>query len=265
MFKLATEPQSIGKVLDSGVRLYTTGLSRVVLWAFLSQLVVAVPGAILQLTMLNIAPAPDPEAAMSQLGIFLAVLYLVGLSCSVLFFLVACYRLWQIASGDASVPPFKRALVCLLPTIGAFLLYMLAVVLGMVLLLVPAIIFGLSLGFSFYIIVVERIGPIAALKRSHYLVWGDWWRTLAILTVALLILVALSLLVYVPMAVLGGIGGIDFSFPVFIAIQTLLVVLVGTFTVPLIIAIMLVQYHDLRLRKEGTDLAARIAALDPSG
>ncbi len=265
MFKLATEPQPIGRVLDSGVRLYTTGLSQVILWAFLSQLVVAVPGAIFQISVLNIASVPDPEAVMAQLGIFLTVLYLVGLPCSALFFLVACYRLWQIASGDASVPPFKRALVCLLPTIGAFLLYMLAVVLGMALLVVPAIILGLSLGFSFYIILIERIGPIAALKRSHYLVWGDWWRTLAILTVALLILVALSLIVYVPVAALGGMGSIDLTSPVFIAVQNLLGVLVGTFTVPLIIAMMLVQYHDLRLRKEGTDLAARIAALDPSG
>lgn len=265
MFKLATEPQSIGKVLDSGVRLYTTGLSQVILWVFLSQLVLAVPGAIFELSVLHIASAPDPEAAMAQLGIFLTVFFLVGMPFSVWFVLVVVYRLWQIASGDVSVPPVKRALVCLLPTIGALLLYMLALVLGMVLLIVPGILLGLSLAFFLYIIPIERIGPIAALKRSHYLVWGDWWRTLAIVTVGLLILVALTLIVYVAMAALAAMGSIDLTSPVFIAIQSLLGVLVGTFTAPLMIAINVVQYHDLRLRKEGTDLAARIAALDPSG
>lgn len=55
------------------------------------------------------------------------------------------------------------------------LLYGLAVLAGFLLLVIPAIIFGIWFSLSTYIFVVEGIRGKEALKKSRQLVKGNWW------------------------------------------------------------------------------------------
>ena len=98
--------------------------------------------------------------------------------------------------------------------------------------------------------------------------WGNWWRTAIIGSVVLIVYYVIYLAVEVPFAVadqmiyaseLGALPGLGQT------ILSLIGDLIATvITFPLIIAVMIAVYHDLKLRKEGQDLEARVEALTAS-
>ena len=149
---------------------------------------------------------------------------------------------------------------CSLPLLGCFICYVLAVVVGSVLLLVPGLILMLSLMFAPYMIVVERRGVFACLKDSHALVWGNWWRTAAILSIAGFILMAGYMLFALALGIVfvagsGGGGAGEQSLT-----QAVLSGLFNGVLTPFFYAMTLAVYYDLRLRRDGWDLAAKIEA-----
>lgn len=99
-------------------------------------------------------------------------------------------------------------------------------------------------------IVMERVGPVAALRRSAALVNGRWWRTFGTLLLAGLIGGIVTQVVSapfsVPAAIFGGITG-----SVLIALGTIVAAVVGT---PLNANARTLLYFDGRVRSEGYDL-----------
>lgn len=77
--------------------------------------------------------------------------------------------------------------------LGTSLLAGLMILLGLVLLIVPGIIVGLMLTFVGYIVIEEKLSPIAAIKRSVALTKGSLWKLFQ-LSLALLLLNILGLL-----------------------------------------------------------------------
>jgi len=137
----------------------------------------------------------------------------------------------------------------------------------MVLLIIPAIFLFVAWSLFWAAIVLEEVGPVEALKRSFRLVRGNWWRTLTVLSIPTVLL----LVVYM------GVG-LVIGFTVALTVPSLLTqgAAVDPITInmvaqiiqipfnaafaPLPIAMMLVLFHDLKLRKEGSDLEQRLAA-----
>lgn len=72
----------------------------------------------------------------------------------------------SITAGDA----FHRGLSCIVPVIIASILYYLIVMIGIVLLIIPGIIFGIWFGLYYLVIAIENKTGIEALKRSKALV-----------------------------------------------------------------------------------------------
>jgi hypothetical protein len=98
----------------------------------------------------------------------------------------------------------------LLPVVGAVSLYALGVMAGLVLLIIPGLWLAVRWYFAPQAVVVDGVGPVAALRRSSQLVAGSWWRTAGLLLGAgLLFGFAGSAVV----ALLGAIG----SAPVYVA------------------------------------------------
>lgn len=56
-------------------------------------------------------------------------------------------------------------------------LYVLMVLSGTMLLIIPGIILALSLSFSFILVIIENQTVLQNLTLSHRLVWGHWWYT----------------------------------------------------------------------------------------
>jgi len=134
---------------------------------------------------------------------------------------------------------------------------------GLVLLVVPGLIVMLSLIMYMTLVLFDARGPIDAIVGSHRLVWGNWWRTCAVLTV-------MGILIVVIFIALGFVIGLAAPFAGFVLADIVMVVTIvqlvlnAAFYVvlgPFTSAVMIALYWDLKLRKEGGDLAARVSAL----
>jgi len=254
MFQYANQPQSISKVLDNGIRLCLSSFKYVVGIALVSAIISSIPNL---LTPAQQAGQVLAAGQMKQFG----VVVLIATIASLAFFNAMIFRIDASASnvetslGNSLATGVKK----LLPVLTGMFLYMLVVMLGSILLLIPGIILMMSLFFYSMLIVVDNRGIIDALKTSHRLVWGNWWRT----TTVLMVPAALMMVIYIAMGfvagVTAGLAGVEQTTGMPVTI-TLFSIAVGTVGGPLFYAIMLVQLHDLKLRKQGLDLEQRIEA-----
>jgi hypothetical protein len=117
-----------------------------------------------------------------------------------------------------------------LQEITADVSYSIVVSLGVLVLLIPGLILMITLLFFQVLIVVNDEGIITSLKLSHKLVWGNYWRTTAVILVPVFISYALITMVSVVAGIIA---------------QAAVSVLVVLF----LYAIFIVQVKDLKLRK----------------
>jgi len=117
-------------------------------------------------------------------------------------------------------------------------------------------------------VVLERLGPVAALRRSSELVNRNGFRVLAILTVSSLIVAVLlyapAALVEIPLMLSSagrGVIGLDpASAAITNAVTVVLRILFGSVGA----IVYTVMFVDLRNRREGTDMAERLTQLEAS-
>ncbi len=118
---------------------------------------------------------------------------------------------------------------------------------------VPALIYVLvRLVFVVPAALLDRLGPVDAVRRSWNLVVGDWWRTFAVILVMIIITFAASLAIGIVLGLLPVIGSYIAS------------LVAGILTTPLIASAITVLYVGRRTNREGYDLAALAADLDVS-
>ncbi|HEV8261676.1 MAG TPA: hypothetical protein VGQ19_13070 [Burkholderiales bacterium] len=251
---LAREPQSIGRVLDSGFKLFIKGFTGVLPLSLAAAAVLAVPNIASVLTT-GAEQVESPVLSSTFLILFLVALpiYMI-LIAALVYRLGAAAEMHEASAGQA----LARGVRCVLSLIGAAILYFLAMAGGLILLIIPGIILSLSLSFAFIAIVFDGESTLGALRRSHRLVWGNWWRTLAVVSVPVVIVMILYLGFGIAFGATVVMSNSRPSSDVMIT-ANLVEAAIGGITTPLIYSIMIAQYHDLKLRKEGHDLAARLA------
>lgn len=254
MAALAREPQSIGRVLDSGFKLFVKAFAGVFPLSLAAALVLAVPNIANVITgSAEQVESPVPAATIMVLLLVVLPIYMI-LIAAVVYRLGAVAGMHVASAGQA----VARGARCVLSLIGAAILYFLAMAGGLILLIIPGIILSLSLSFGFFAIVLDGERALAALKRSHRLVWGNWWRTLTVVSVPVVIVMILYIGLFTFLGVSIVMSEGQASSDVLITVN-LVEAAIGGITAPLIYSIMIAQYHDLKLRKEGHDLAARLA------
>ena len=253
MFAFPKEPLGIGQILDRGFKLvrsvYASSLGVIGIMA-----IVGVLGAFAGVGMEQFS---GEEADFSVIPMsFWGGLILFGLINVYLYFLLI-FRICFAAFGrgdmlDSMLFSFRK----LLPAIFMYFLYILAIMVGFVLLLVPGMILMISLSLCFYIMAIEDLGPIDSLKRSHELVWGNWWRTTIVFTVSGIIVMVFFLLVGILVGVLAATGGDEN-----LVFANALIGFLQPLVYPILFSFGLVIYNDLIIRKEGTDLEQQIGDL----
>ena len=274
MYSLPTEPGSIGHTLDAGFKLYIVSFKRVLGMSILAVLSVTVP---MVAAVASFAGFVGAEQGPGVAAIAVFMVAILGAICVyLLFYLAAMYRIGGIAHGqDLSFGACtSMGMRRLLPVILASLLYGLAVLGGSLLFVIPGIIVWLSLAFYALCITLEGDGIIESLRHSHRLVWGNWWRTAMIGSVVLVVYYVFSLAIEIPFIVLEQLltnadyaaGGVsEVAQPMSPLVSGILSgiggILSAIVTFPLMIAVFVVVFHDLKLRKEGQDLEARVEAL----
>jgi len=140
-----------------------------------------------------------------------------------------------------------------LTLIGAGILIVLAVYAGLLLLIVPGIIFGLWYTLTTPAIVVENLKARKGMSRSKALVSGNLGK---VFSVGFLIIV-ISWVVSIPFGFAGGfLGSILFSNNMMLMtfVNQLASVIGQILIVPIGATAYILLYYDLRIRKEGFDL-----------
>ncbi|HMN46419.1 MAG TPA: hypothetical protein PKE27_17710 [Povalibacter sp.] len=259
-----TQPQTIGGVLDTTFQLYKGSIGKVWILCLLG----AIGGTLPSLYMVfgGSANPADPLAAlgmMSKPGYWLANLATIILS---LWSMGAVYlKVHAIGTdtdmglGEALTTGLRK--VPLLFVTGV--LFGIALAVGLVLLVIPGLILMVSLMLCFNLVLFEDKGPIAALTGSHNLVWGNWWRTTAVLTVGLIIVMVIYVAVGVVLGVAIPLIGLGAGDPLMVGLISgvIIGVLASVVLTPFYVSMGIALYWDLKMRKEGGDLAARVGSL----
>lgn len=242
-------PLSIGGVLDDGFSLLKASFTKVFPLALVGSVISGTPNMFL--------PGDDPAALMEMSAVM--SFFMLAASLVSLVFLGAIIAMIDAVSKNRKMSFAEAVGVGLrhfLPVLGCVILILLAVTAGFVALLIPGIILSLSLAMAPYLVVADGIGPIASLKKSHQLVWGNWWRTAAIFSVVIFITVSAYFLV----GMLAGIG-------LFVApgegglFANLIVVVLNASLTPVFYTFGMSVLRDLQLRKHGDDLDNRVSAI----
>jgi hypothetical protein len=261
-----TQPQGVGGVLDTAFHLFKSSFPTVWPISLLLALVNVVPLAYLILA--------GPSLDLGSLGGNPFAVYenpmtlILSLVCGVLsMWVLSALFLKQRAIGTdqelSTAAAFQTALPRVVPIVIASIMFGLAVMLGVLLLIVPGVILAISLFLYMVVLLFDDKSAFESLSGSHKLVWGNWWRSCAVLTV-------LSILMFVILFTLGFVGALVLPFAGFavsdafmiaMVIQAITNVAFYVFLGPFGTAALIALYWDLKLRKEGGDLAARVNAL----
>jgi hypothetical protein len=135
-----------------------------------------------------------------------------------------------------------------------------AIVLVAVLVLsLPATYVAIMSSCAWLVLLVTGKGAVASLVHSWRLVTGSFWRLAAIYTVGLVLLFVLYALAGV-LAVAVAVPLAHGDLAVATAVTTVMVVILSSLGTPFYTALALAVYGDLSVRREGADLAQRIAA-----
>ncbi len=274
MYQRPTVPRSIGGVLDDTFQLYKASFSSCWLPMLIigligaassfyrfSNVTAVAPGVGLRDLLLQFQTTPRGYQAVSLLVMLLdLVLY------AVLFVNIVAVSHGQTPSlGSSLVTALRRTPALILAT----LLFLVAVILGTILLIVPGIYVWNRLQLFVVPLVSGPEGPATSLATSWRLVGGHWWRTATLVFVMLAILYVLdlalvALVAAVAAVVHGGASTLVQSAGSFVLGSIIVSAIVGIFTTPLFAAVFVTVYQDLLLRKGGGDLEARLGAL-PKG
>jgi hypothetical protein len=127
-------------------------------------------------------------------------------------------------------------------------------------------------------VVLEGIGPLAALRRSWQLVQGSWWRVFGITLLAGIVVAIIGFILEFPFGIVsslagGGSGGgftmintgsstVAAAAPTVlgVAISAIGSIVAATCTRPISAGVTVLLYTDMRIRREGLDIALNQAA-----
>ena len=179
-YQALTQPSGIGRVLDSGFKLFVASLKPVLLLMIFT----AIINVIMQYAMFQTMVPAQQFTTQEEVAQYMAgnIPQLLGISMiiwivSIILYNAILSRVGEVAKGgdgdlyDSLILGIRKAL----PVFIAAILYTLAISVGFLLLVIPGLILMVTLLFFQVLIVVDDEGIIASLKLSHNLVWGNYW------------------------------------------------------------------------------------------
>jgi hypothetical protein len=261
VYTLPRQPGSIGRVLDAAAMLFKSTFVAVLPFSFAAAILSLAPSAFL----LFYDPVKD---AADILALMRSPVYWSTVAATLLVNSVVYSALMaraesmaqgaRITAGAACGIGVRRFPVLFLSLICFALVFFL----GLLLLVVPGIILLVSMIFYTPAVVIDRKGPVESLTYSHGLVWGNWWRTSVLLTVGFIVIYVLFVIVAIGLQLLAEFLAFDRTTRTLVEFSSS--AFVTLVSAPFANALMLEIYRDLKLRKEGADLAQRLAALRPA-
>jgi hypothetical protein len=149
----------------------------------------------------------------------------------------------------------------LVPLIALNILYVLGLIVGFVLLVIPGIWLYCAWSVSIPALLLEHRGPLSALSRSRRLVKGRWWPTAGALLLAYLATLVVG--GAIEAALTGALLNQNDPSVLAVAVFALAAIVSGVLLQPFIAAVITVLYHDLRIRQEGSATGVDTGQLGP--
>jgi Membrane domain of glycerophosphoryl diester phosphodiesterase len=114
------------------------------------------------------------------------------------------------------------------------------------------------------VVMLERAGPVASLRRSWGLVRRSSWRVLGIMLATELIVAIAGAVIKLPFGLASGAGNL-FTASAHVSVLGIFASSVGgivasTLTAPMLAGVVVLLYTDLRMRREGLDITLQAAA-----
>jgi hypothetical protein len=249
----------VGEVVDTAIGLYRrnwkllAGTAAVVvvpaqlLSSFLSRDYFSQLGDTMRSLQHGLTPSTTGTGTgVGSLGSLLAVLALPLVTAALATATAGCYLGNPITPGQA----WRRTMRRFWAVLGLGLLRVLIIGVGLFLFMVPGIFLYIRLLVAPVALVVEGAGPVSALERSWRLTGGHWWRMCGVAVLKGVVAWFGYALIETPSFVLGVVAG---------RVGWLFVGIGGSllqvFVFPFLVAVTVVAYFDLRIRKEAFDLA----------
>ena len=293
MYVKATAPRSIGGILDDAIRLYREAFAKTWPLALCGQVVLAVPLFIMRMQIAAVpgvngnpmAAAANPAAALQMvkspvfwLSYLVALMLIIGINNALISRLDGIASAKMESLGLSVTRGFR-----LLPRTVLLFLAMFAVIfiagifvgigaailrtfrVAQAIFLAAAVALGIYVGGRAFLantaLVVEDAGVFKSLKISWTLIKNHWWRTGTVYGVGIIIaLVFYFVIGFANGLILALLRG---SLETATIVTQLTSIAGGTVLMAFFPAVLLSVYYDLKLRKEGTDLASRVNALAP--
>jgi len=261
----ALRPLSVAEILDAAFRLYRRRFVPLVTIAA----VVYVPLGIVQAVLVGLflgsvmkTPTPGQDlfgfstpmiVGAAGGGLLLYGLWLIGYAIVYAALAVAISRSYlgaEVRPADAYAQVTRN----IGPLLVTWLIVGLITFLGFLLCVIPGVYAAVALSFAWPLVVLEGLGPGAAVNRSAELVKGYWWRVFGTMLLFGLIVAVIQAAVSMPFgiafAVLGAAGAPGLAQ----GLQQLVSTLLGMLLLPLTMTGLVILYYDLRVRKEAFDL-----------
>jgi hypothetical protein len=274
-------PQSVGRVLDSGFRIFRISLVSCLLYGALSMIAGQLPNIYLIATGKPLVSFGNGDPAW-------IALYIVGTLITLVFWGAMLFRQRGIAVGNrmagraelwgairklpASVGVmlimivflvFTGAVVALIvtmlgiPFVPASFLAIFAIAL---IISIPVVYFSTPLVVAGVSLLLEDTGPWRSFRYSLRLIRGSWWRTTAVLTIAVIVMMVYYGVILMIVGMMAPLlGATDFT--TVSALGGVIGVVLGSIGMPFLSATMLAIYGDLKVRREGVDLEQRVASI----
>jgi hypothetical protein len=205
-------------------------------------LVVSLPDLVFKLQ----TPATEPWT----IGLYSLLEAVLGIFLNTIGEAVILFGAFQYLRGVPVVPgeALQRSLARFFPIVGFAILYVIALIVGFIFFVIPAIILFVVWTVALPACVVEGLGPVACMRRSAELTRGYRWKIFGIM-----------ILLWIVGAIVGGIfdaigeqGGI--------VTKALIGLLWSAVWWTYWNCVLVMIYHDLRVVKEGID-TAQIASI----
>jgi hypothetical protein len=267
-----SRPQLVGEVLDAGFQIFASTL-----YKSLPLGVVAVLAG--QLVNIHDLIAGRPLRRFGGTDLEWWAWYLSGMVLMLLVWGTLWRRQATLAAGAASSTRAElRRTLAVLPTLiaqllvaGAVLALIAAIAAGVIavlpdpsrsfvvlgLLLPPGLYLTVVYVFAFPASLFASMSPVRALLYSAALIRGQWWRTILILIVLAIVIFVLYALVGAAAALALSVTGVP-DVAVVTAVSAAAAMVMGAVSLPLLSAMLLATFGELRVRREGLDLEGRI-------
>jgi len=239
MFSYATTAQSVPTCIRDTFRLYKQSLkSLVCLLPFLlvdACCIVSLPFLVKAMRgSLPMYPAYTRPELIALYSFLFVLLILAAVCCSI----VNLYNLHAIASGNpvSTKVSFSMLRAKFWQVLPASLMFYVVVLLGLISWVLPGLFLLFLLKFYAPLIIFDDVSIKASLKESAGLVWGNWWRTLGVFILPILIFQIVRIPEHVLLAKMP------------FALWSVSVV-TTSFLIPLVYCTTLVQFNNLKLVK----------------